>query len=86
MTNAIILLKLSVALETNWVTTSYTTPASTYPLSTLAVYTTTMANQTGFISSNLIGTFEWKGKLKTVVLESTQIGTAARSVDASRIP
>ena len=83
MTNTLVLLKLSVSLSTNWVTVSTTSPVIPPSEIGLAVYRPPIANQVGTIHSNVIGSFEWKGKTNSVVLESTQIGQLERGVDAN---
>lgn len=86
MTNALVLLHLSTSLTTNWQTVSYTTPHVQPSELTLAVYRATMANQVGTIQSNLIGSFEWRGRTNEVVLESKRIAQLERSVDSRLIP
>jgi hypothetical protein len=71
---------ISSELMTNWATVSHTEPVLSGKQLTDAVYYYGLYHQIGTIQSNVIAVIDWKGQSKTVVLESTNIGTIERDI------
>lgn len=72
--------KISSELVTNWTTTSITSQVISKSQLNDLVYRPDILNQSGVIVSNTLATIQWHGKPVTVILETTQIGTANREV------
>ena len=71
--------KISGGVVTNWTTISITSPVVPESERNFAVYRPDILNQSGVIFSNTLATIQWHGKPVTVILETVQIGTTART-------
>ena len=80
--------KVSGELSTNWVTVSKTYPVADSYIKgnyTLAVYHAIMSNQEGYVTSNTVMTFVYKGKEFKHVVEQQPVKTLYRSIDENMV-